>query len=368
MALENNQIEDSIIEDDEISFNEILIKFKSLFYLLREKKMIILLSLLMGGAIGASYQYYTSPNYTALLTFAMEEDKSSGSGGASALSGVSGIASQFGIDLGSSAGGAFSAINITELMKSRMLIEKSLLSSININNENISIAEYYIRIYNLREKWGKNKKISNIMFLPNSDRSNFSLTQDSLLKIIYSRLVKNSLNIQQKDKKITITSLEVKSKDQIFAKIFCETLAKQTSDFYVSTKSKKARINVEILQRQTDSVRKELTDAIEDVAYATDKVYNLNPALIIKGTSSKRRQADVQANTAILAQLSANLELSKVTLRKETPLIQIIDSPILPLEDESLGYPLTIILGMFISSFIIIIFLAINLFRKEIKE
>jgi hypothetical protein len=34
---------------------------------------------------------------------------------------------------------------------------------------------------------------------------------------------------------------------------------------------------------------------------------------------------DVQANTAILTELVKQSELAKVTLRKETPLIQIID-------------------------------------------
>jgi hypothetical protein len=41
---------------------------------------------------------------------------------------------------------------------------------------------------------------------------------------------------------------------------------------------------------------------------------------------------DVQANTAILTEeLVKQTELAKVTLRKETPLIQIMNGPILPL-------------------------------------
>ena len=54
----------------------------------------------------------------------------------------------------------------------------------------------------------------------------------------------------------------------------------------------------------------------------------------VKRVPSVNRQVDVQANTAILTELVKNLELAKVDLRKETPLIQIIDTPILPLPFE----------------------------------
>ena len=83
------------------------------------------------------------------------------------------------------------------------------------------------------------------------------------------------------------------------------------------------------------------------MAAASDNVYNLNPAFNVKRTPSTRRQVDVLANTAILTQLVAQLELSKVSLRKETPLVQLIDRPILPLEKEKLGRVKTFLLGCF---------------------
>ncbi len=51
----------------------------------------------------------------------------------------------------------------------------------------------------------------------------------------------------------------------------------------------------------------------------------------VRRAPSAKRQVDVQANKAILTELVKQTELAKVTLRKETPLIQIIDRPILPL-------------------------------------
>ena len=349
----NNTIENN----DEISLKELIQKIKDWVAYLKNKWKIILLVSTVGAFIGVFYAYRQPITYKAVLTFALEEDKGGGGG----LGGALGLASTFGIDLGSSGGGAFAGTNLMELMKSRLIVEKTLLNPIVVKGDTISLAEYYIQINELREKWAKN-----IVFLPNADRSNFSLQQDSILQTIFKSLTDpKTLSINQKDKKVSITSIEVISESEKFAKAFCENLAKETSEFYIETKSKKSRLNTEILQRQTDSIRNELNNAITGVAAASDNVYNLNPALNVKSSPGKRRQVDVQANTAILTQLVAQLELSKVTLRKETPLIQVIDRPILPLEKEKVGKLKSLILGGFLAGFLTVLYLVFsNLYKK----
>jgi hypothetical protein len=88
-----------------------------------------------------------------------------------------------------------------------------------------------------------------------------------------------------------------------------------------------------------------LNGAITGVATANDNAFNLNPALTVKRAPVAKRQVDVQANTAILTQLVTNLELAKVTLLKETPLIQVIDRPILPLKKENVGKLKSLLFG-----------------------
>ena len=172
--------------------------------------------------------------------------------------------------------------------------------------------------------------------------------------------------IQQKDKKTSITSIEVMSENENFAKIFCEGISKNISDYYTEIKSRKARLNMEILQFQTDSIRAELNSAITGVAAADDNVFHLNPAMIIKKTTSTRRQLDVQANTAILIQLVAQLEMAKVTLRKETPLIQVVDAPILPLEKDKPSKLLSMIIGGLIAAFLSVLYLTLSKLYKKI--
>jgi len=350
--------------NDEISLKELIQKIKEWVSYLKTKWKIILLAGIIGASIGIVYALFQKPTYKAVLTFALEEDKGGGGG----LGGAMGLASTFGIDLGSSGGGAFAGSNLMELMKSRLLVEKTLLNPVVVKGDTFSLAEYYIQINELREKWNKKPELKNIQFLPNADRTQFSLQQDSILQTIFKSLTDlKILSILQKDKKVSITSIEVISENEQFAKVFCENLAKETSEFYVETKSKKARLNTEILQKQTDSIRNELNNAITGVAAASDNVYNLNPALNVKSSPGKRRQVDVQANTAILTQLVAQLEMSKVTLRKETPLIQVIDRPILPLEKEKVGKLKSLILGGFLAGFLTVLYLIFsNLYKKII--
>ena len=354
---QNNSTETA---QDEISLKELIQKIQEwIAYLITQWKLIIGIAAL-GGILGFTYASFQKPSYKAALTFALEEEKSGGG-----LGSAMGLASSFGIDLGSGAGGAFSGANLIELMKSRRLVEKTLLSPLTIEGKTISLADFYIQFTKMNKGWSEKPAMKNVSFPVNADRKKFSLQQDSVLKNLYLGLLKTNLTVSQKDKKVSILSIEVKSENETFSKAFTETLAKETSEYYVEIKSKKSKMNVEILQYQADSIRNELNGAITGVASATDNVFNLNSAMNVKRTTSARRQVDVQANTAILTQLVAQLEMAKVGLRKETPLLQVIDAPILPLEKEKLGRLKSLVLGGFLAGFLTVLYLVFGQLYKK---
>lgn len=350
------------VESDEISLKELISTAKEWSnYLLSQWKIILLVGIL-GGSIGLAYSYIKKPIYKATLSFALEDEKSGGG-----LGGALGLANSFGLDLGGGQGGIFTSANLTELFKSRTMVEKTLLSPVKFNGKVISLAEMYIQNNEWRKSWSKRPELYKIKFLPNSNRELFTRAQDSILGKLYESLLASSLSVAQKDKKVSIINIDVSSTDELFSKYFCEALARQVGAFYVETKSKKARLNMAILERQVDSIRMELNGAITGVAVANDNTFNLNPALNIRRAPSAKRQVDVQANTAILTELVKQSELAKVTLRRETPLIQVIDRPILPLKKERLGKAKGIIIGGFLSGFFIIFWLIIRRVLKLIS-
>ena len=348
MQQNNNDIQN--IEQDEISLKELLLKIKDWYRFLISKWVVLAAAAIIGSAIGVGYAFMQKPEYTANLSFALEDEKSGGGG----LSGALGLASSLGIDLGTSAGGAFSGANLTELMKSRKIVEKALLNPIAVNGKTKSLSQHYINFNELEKDWDEKPLLKGIVFAPDADRSKFTLQQDSILGIIYESMIGTNglLSVAQKDKKISIISIEVKSTNELFSKAFTESIAQEVSSYYIEIKSKKARQNVEILQHQTDSIRAELNGAIVGVAAAADNTFGLNPAMMVRKAPGTRRQVDVQANTAILTQLVTNLEMAKVSLRKETPLIQVIDKPILPLKKDKVGKLKSLLLGGFLAGFL----------------
>lgn len=346
------------LPNDEISLKELLEKAKEWYVYLLSQWKIILVAGIVGAALGLTYSFIKKPIYTATLSFALEDEKAGGLGGAL------GLASTLGFDLGGGGGSIFSGSNLTELFKSRAMVEQTLLTPVVVKEDTISLAEMYIQNNGWREKWNEDSKFKKIQFLPHTKRKYYTRVHDSILGVMYENLSKNSLSVAQKDKKVSIITMDVSSNDELFAKYFCEALARQVGVFYVSTKSKKARMNMAVLERQTDSIRGELNGAITGVAVANDETFNLNPALNVRRAPSARRQVDVQANTAILTELVKQTELAKVTLRRETPLIQVIDRPILPLPIDKLGKIKAILFGGILFGFFATIYL---LFKKYLK-
>jgi len=350
-------------QNDEISLKDLINKIKEWFnYLLSQWKIIVLAGI-FGAVMGVVYSFSKKPIYTATLSFALEDEKSGGG-----LGGALGLASSFGFDLGGGGGSIFTGSNLNELFKSRSMVEQTLLTPVLYNGKSISLAEMYIQENEWRESWEKKPQFANIQFLPESKRKNFTRVHDSIMGVMYSNISKTGLSVGQKDKKIAIITIDVNSTNELFAKYFTEALVKNVSDFYVDTKSKKARMNMAILQKQTDSVRGALNGAITGVAVANDNTFMLNPALNVRRAPSARRQVDVQANTAILTELVKQTELAKVTLRKETPLIQVIDQPILPLKKEKFGKAKGVVLGGILAGFLTVLVLIIRRILRQIQS
>lgn len=355
MNTNNSKIQNDQL-DDEISLKELILKIQEWWRYLLSKWLVILIAGLLGGALGLFYSIYKKPTYTATLTFVLEEE---GGGG---LGNLGGLAAMAGFNIGGAGGeGLFKGENIFEIYKSRSMLTKTLLSKASHNDS--LLIERYITFNQLREGWKKNPKLVNLSF--SIPQEQFTLQHDSIMGQIVQAVKEKDLNVSKPDKKTSLIQVATTSINEAFSKDFTETLVQNVNDFYVETKTKKSSENLNVLQFQTDSVRKELNAAIGGVAIAMDANPNSNPARRVLNVPSSRRQVDVQANQAILTELVKNLELARISLRQETPLIQVIDEPVLPLKKERFGKAKGIVLGGFIVAFLTSLFL---LFKRLFSQ
>ena len=343
--------------EEEISLKELILKGIGWLNYLKSKWKTIFLASFIGGLLGLGYSFINKPIYTATLTFALEEKTAGGAGG------LSSIASSFGLNLGGGEGGAFAGDNIIELMKSRLLIEKTLLTKVKINDKEELLINRYITFHKLNVQWAKNPELAHLKF-ESTSREYYTRAQDSVLGAIQLGILKTSLEVAKQDKKLSIVNVKIKSDDEVFAKLFCENLVKNVTDFYIETKVGKSRKNVLLLENRVDSVRRELDLAMYGRASFADQ----NIGLIRQSAAvpKLKQEMRVQMLGTMYGELVKNMEFSKLTLMREEPIIQIIDSPIFPIPFERLGKAKAIILGVLLLGFIIIIKLIGNKILKQI--
>ena len=172
-------------KQEEISLKELILKGKEWVGYLWGYKWIILLVTASGGALGFAYaKYLTKPEYTAQVTFAMEQK----SGGAA--SALGGLASSLGLgDIGGASGsGMFGGENILMLMKSNRIIHEALKAPIADLNDN-HLLNAYVKNHFAKEL--KEKKIT--LFPKAFDSISTTRTQDSLLLLITKNIRENEV-------------------------------------------------------------------------------------------------------------------------------------------------------------------------------
>jgi len=143
------------------------------------------------------------------------------------------------------------------------------------------------------------------------------------------------------------------STDELFAKEFNNKLVEMVNKFYVQTKTKKSLENVQVLQHQADSVKAVLNSSIGGVASAMDAAPNANPQMQTLRVASQRKQVDVQASSAVYGEIVKDLEIAKITLRQDVPLIQMIDMPVVPLENDHIKVLKGLAIGFLLGAFVI---------------
>jgi len=347
--------------EEEITIKDLILKFQDWWRFLLSKWLVIVICGLAGAGLGLTYALLKKPSYIGGLTFVLEDSKSN------PLSAYMGLASQFGIDLGGGSGsGVFEGDNIIEFLKSRLMIEKTLLSPVIVEGKEKSLADLYLEFSELDKKFESKPELKGLHFPLGQDRSKFTLKQDSVLNVIQGSILKKNLEVKKLDKKLSFISVSCTSLDEKFSKAFVERLVKEATDFYVFTKIKRSKVNVDKLQLAADSL--ELLLNRKTYSLAVTKDVNLNPARQQANVGTEVQTRDKMVLQTMYSEVIKNLELSKMSMAQEIPVIQIVDSPILPLEKKKFGRLKGLVLGGFAGGFMIVVVLITRRLYRMIMD
>jgi hypothetical protein len=288
--------------------------------------IILLISFSM---LAVGYYLWQKPAYEAKVNFILEE-KSSG-----LASGLSGIASTFGIDIAGLSGGGslFSGDNVLDILQSRRIINEVLLSRVDSVNKinGPTLADLYFSFSNL----GLSSRYDTLGFAKLHPGQPHSAIHDSVLGLIYDRLVQKQITAERQNKKGSIIAFTVTTPNQEFSKLFAERVVAQTKQLYMNVKTGFMASNVAKLEAKADSIlRLANTKSFQSAGL---QILDANEAYRQATVPAELSQRDRLLNNTLYAEVVKNLEAARLTLASQTPVMQLLDEPVYPLQDKRKG-------------------------------
>jgi hypothetical protein len=356
------QSESNMPKEEKISLKNVFQGFKEWLVFIMDKRKIIVYSTLITLILPLTYNYLKSPVYYANTSFVLENDASASLGSLSSLASMSGINTSSLM----SASNLFQIDNIQELYRSNNMLRQTLLEKVTINGKSQILIDYFAKAQNLEKKWVKEKVYLKDFY---KDKKLYSRAQDSVLKEAIKLIKKDFLIVGKPNRNTSILNVGFKHKDEVFTKIFNEVLVNKVNSFYYKTETKKTAFNLKVLQVQTDSVKRLLDISFLALAEIDQNTPNLNPLVKTAKVPYQKAMANLQANQAIYLEIVKQLELAKVAHRNKTPLIQIIDKPSFPLENNRWKFLNILILGIFGGGMLIVLLLSLQrIIRQALEE
>jgi uncharacterized protein involved in exopolysaccharide biosynthesis len=295
---------------------------------------------------GFLFAYFQEVEYESKLTFSLSDD-------AGSMSSLSSIASEVGITLGSGAGESiFSGDNILEIIKSRRIIEKVLLSLDTINGKVFSLAEIFLNNSGLRNSENNFKYIH---FPAGQNRKSFSYSQDSVLQQLYIKISKENLDISRPDRRMSIFQIKVKTTNEQLTKQLTENLLSESKQFYSEIRTRKAKNTLNILESRSEFMREKYDSSLHSSLISTDD--NLNPAFAQTLYPTLKSQSNMQIYMEAYSQYFKNLEIARFQYLNQMPVIEIIDDVNLPMNMIKPSKLLYALLFSVVSGILILLFL-----------
>ena len=340
-------------ENKEIELKEIFSTISELKKELHSNLFKIFLLVISFTVLSLVFSLAQDPRYKAELSFVVEDTQKS-----APLSSMSGLASQFGFDMFSSSNSTFSQANIMDLLKSRGVISKTLLQKSNYTDKSDFFIDSYLKINSINNDWNELQSLKDLNF-----HDKLTITHDSIITLVWQKIIEEDISVEIKNDETDIIYLSFTCSDEKFAKFFSESLISEMSRMYISYQTKQSTNTISFLQNRADSVFVELEKAEQEFA----RVKDINQRII--KASGRLKELQLMRNVEVLntmyLELVKNIEVSKLTLLNQTPIIQVIDKPILPLEDTKMSIFLVLLITIFISTTFSIIY---NILIKKVNE
>ena len=338
------------LNKDQFSIDNYFIKFLGIIPFIKNNRLIVISGLIIGLIFGLSLEFYKSKQKQLVceIIFVLDNDVAAGGG-------LAGLASSLGLGgVVSGGGNMFSGENFKELLKTRGIFRKALLTKVKFGNEE----DYFVNIC-LKHGDLKNNEWKNLPDEFSSYRikdqqiDNLDSRDINILNTLYFYL-KSKTNVVEENPKSNFQTLSVETRNDTLSYVWSKLYLKTVTDFYISTKTKKSKDLLVILDKRVDSLRSALYYTQGKLANYNDQ----NQQIIFQKARviAERLQMNSSQLQGMYLDALRNYDNLKFTLVKEAPLLSIIEETELPIVAPEYSWGkftlLSVIIGFFLSLFI----------------
>lgn len=354
--MENREIIDP--NNDDLGWKEIIRKAMGLITFFKLQFWKLLIFSIIGGGIGFWLAFNGTPSYSAKLRFLMKE-----SGGGSALmSSLGSLGSLIG-----GAGGTTSPLDRTlAILGSEKIVGNTLLKNITIEGVDDLAINHFINIQGLREAWEEDSLLAKVRFnKARTSISNFTMSERKAYKSIVNTFI--GLNattyVKSYDKKSGVFEIIVKTKNEEFSIEFTKILFNELENFLYNQSINSSEKNITIIANKLDSIKAELNAVQNTLARNSDRTLGL--LMQEDKVDQKKLMMKEQMLTIMYGEAQKNLETFKFVNESINKGLEIIESPISPINPMSRSKLKFTLVGFLFSGIVCFGFLFVKKWVKE---
>ena len=274
----------------------------------KSRKLIIYATVIFS-IIGIALALLLPVKYKSTTVFITQNQES----GSSSLSGV---ASLVGINLGSSSfGGEIPSAMYPQIIESvkfkRLLLKKVIDKKSNITLENF-ITEYY------KIQEGEEENVSDL---------GMTLKEEKYFKILTKIL---NVSVNQKDGFI---SIDCEMPNAEYSAKIAKYSRELLQNIIIENKIETARQNLIFSEGQLVEKKKEFDEIYSKLAFFSDS--NLNSVNSFVLNERNKLESEFQIISAVVEEISKQVEQAKLQLKKDTPLFSTIQEVVIPVKKSS---------------------------------
>ena len=273
------------------------------------RKQIIIISFVFV-LVGVAAALLSPVVYSSSTTFINSQTESSSS------SGLSGVASLVGINLGGMSSGSEIPPTMYPQLGESIEFKRDLLNSYIDEKEQIKLEDFLANYNDIEKSVTEN---NNKLFISKYENELFNVLNDVI-----------SISVNQKDGFITITANMPNSEYAANTCINAREILQQT---VINNKLMSAKQKLEYSEEQLNSKRIEFEEVQNKLAYFNDSNLNLVTSSVIN--EREKLEAEFQIINAVMIELSKQVEQRKLQVSEDTPVFSIVKEASMPVTRSS---------------------------------